>query len=57
VHTAPEVFEYRAIGITGRHPGRVEITGAVKPGERVVTEGAYTLVSAPPVSATARAKP
>ena len=56
VHTGPEVFEYRAIGITGRHPGRVEIAGAIKPGDRVVTEGAYTLVSAPPAIAAAGAK-
>lgn len=57
VHTAPEVFEYRPVGISGRHPGRVEISGDIKPGDRVVTEGAYTLISAAPVSAGAGVKP
>lgn len=47
VHTSPETFEYRPVGITSRYPGRVGITGDVKPGERVVTDGAYSLVSAP----------
>jgi len=50
VHTAPEVFEYRPVSITGRYPGRVGITDEVKPGERLTTEGSYTLVSAPPAS-------
>jgi len=51
IHTSPETFEYRPIGIAAHYPGRVGITGDVKPGERVVTEGAYSLISAPPVSA------
>jgi RND family efflux transporter MFP subunit len=51
VHSAPETFDYRPIGIVGRYPGRVAITGDVKPGDRVVTEGAYSLISAPPASA------
>lgn len=50
IHTAPEVFEYRPVSITGRYPGQVGITDEVKPGERLTTGGAYTLVSAPPAS-------
>ncbi len=53
IHTGAELFEYRAVGVAGRYGERVGIAGSVKPGERVVTEGAYTLVSAAPVSAPA----
>lgn len=53
VHIAPELFEYRAVAITGRYGGQLGIAGAVKPGERVVTEGGYTLVSAPPANVAA----
>ena len=57
VHTAPEVFEYRPVAIGARHPGRVEVRGEIKPGDRVVTDGAYTLVSAAPATAPAGTKP
>jgi multidrug efflux pump subunit AcrA (membrane-fusion protein) len=49
VHTAAEVFEQREVRILGRYGNRVGISGAVRPGDRIVVEGAQALVSAPPV--------
>ena len=55
VHTAAEVFEQRTVRIVGRYGTRVGIAGAVRPGDRIVVEGAQSLVSAPPVTTTASA--
>jgi multidrug efflux pump subunit AcrA (membrane-fusion protein) len=49
VHTAAEVFEQRAVRVMGRYGERVGIAGDVRPGDRIVVEGALALVSAPPV--------
>ena len=55
VHTAAEVFEQRSVRIVGRYGARVGIAGAVRPGDRIVVEGAQSLVSAPPVTTSAPA--
>jgi multidrug efflux pump subunit AcrA (membrane-fusion protein) len=55
VHTAPEVFEQRAVRIIGRYGSRLGVAGGIAPGERIVVEGAQSLVSAPPVQASAAA--
>jgi multidrug efflux pump subunit AcrA (membrane-fusion protein) len=55
VHPAAEVFEQRAVRIVGRYGNRVGISGAVRPGDRIVVEGAQALVSAPPVATNAPA--
>jgi multidrug efflux pump subunit AcrA (membrane-fusion protein) len=56
VHTAAELFELRPIALAGRYLDRVGIEGDVRDGERIVSEGAYSLVAAPaamaPVGAT-----
>lgn len=50
VHSGPEVFEQRPVRIVGRYVNRVGIAGAIRAGERIVVEGAQSLVSAPPVT-------
>lgn len=55
VHTAAEVFEQRTVRIVGRYGTRVGISGAVRPGDRIVVDGAQSLVSAPPVATSAPA--
>ncbi len=57
VHTGPEIFEYRPVGITGRYSGRIAVSGELNSGDRIVTEGAYTLVSAPLVSTPSAPNP
>ncbi len=47
VHTAAEAFELRSVAIAGRYENRVGITGDVRVGDRVVTEGAYSMIAAP----------
>lgn len=61
VHTAAELFELRPVALAGRYLDRVGIEGAVRDGERIVSEGAYSLVAAPaalaPAPATAAQAP
>lgn len=47
VHTGAELFELRSVALAGRYLDRVGIEGDVKVGERIVSEGAYSLVAAP----------
>ncbi len=47
VHTAAELFELRPVALVGRYLDRVGIEGEVHAGERIVSEGAYSLVAAP----------
>jgi multidrug efflux pump subunit AcrA (membrane-fusion protein) len=53
VHTAPELFELRPVAVGARYVDRIGITGDLKPGDRVVTQGAYSLIAAPPANAPA----
>lgn len=55
VHTAAELFELRPVALAGRYLDRVGIEGAVRDGERIVSEGAYSLVAAPAALAPAAA--
>ena len=62
VHTAAELFELRPVAMAGRYLDRVGIEGEVHAGERIVSEGAYSLVAAPtatlvPVPDTTKAVP
>lgn len=62
VHTAAELFELRSIALKGRYLDRVGIEGEVRAGERIVSEGAYSLVAAPasapsPKATTAKPAP
>ena len=50
VHTAPERFTAREVHVTANLGGRLVITGDLKPGERVVVAGGYSLLSSPVVS-------
>ncbi|MFN7143027.1 MAG: efflux RND transporter periplasmic adaptor subunit, partial [Myxococcota bacterium] len=45
VKTGPERFEAREVRLGGRAAGAWEILGGLAPGERVVTDGTYTLRS------------
>ena len=55
VHTAAEVFEQRPVRVVGRYGNRIGLCGRVRPGDRIVVEGAQALVSAPPVTVSASA--
>lgn len=55
VHTAAEVFEQHPVRVVGRYGTRVGLAGGVRPGDRIVVEGAEALVSAPPVTVAAGA--
>ncbi len=62
VHTKAELFELRPIALKGRYLDRVGIEGEVRAGERIVSEGAYSLVAAPasapsPKATTAKPAP
>ncbi len=53
VHTAAEVFEQRPVHVVGRYGNRIGLSGGVRPGDRIVVEGAQSLVSAPQVKVSA----
>jgi multidrug efflux pump subunit AcrA (membrane-fusion protein) len=62
VHTAAELFELRPVALAGRYLDRVGIEGEIHAGERIVSEGAYSLVAAPtatlaPAPAATKAAP
>lgn len=57
VHTGPEVFEQRSVHVVGRYVDRLGLSGMVRSGERIVVSGAQALVSAPPVTTAAPARP
>ncbi|MBI3182635.1 MAG: efflux RND transporter periplasmic adaptor subunit [Myxococcales bacterium] len=46
VHTAPEWFEPREVRLGRRDGAQVEVLAGLSPGERVVTEGAYSIRTA-----------
>lgn len=46
VKTGPETFEVRAVAVGPRGAGSVGITSGIRPGERVVVEGAMTVLMA-----------
>lgn len=47
VHTAPELFEFRPVGVGAKYLDRVGVSGDLKPGDRIVRQGAYSIVAAP----------
>lgn len=55
VHTAAELFELRPVALKGRYLDRVEVEGELRAGERIVSEGAYSLVAAPASGASPKA--
>lgn len=57
VHTAPEIFEFRAVSLGERYVDRIGVTGELKPGDRIVSQGAYSLVAAPPATSAAPPAP
>ena len=50
IHTAPELFEFRAVAVGAKYVDRVGVTGDLRPGDRVVKQGGYSIVAAPPAS-------
>lgn len=53
VHTAPELFEFRPVAVGAKYVDRVGVSGELKPGDRIVRQGAYSIVAAPPASGAA----
>lgn len=53
VHTAPELFEFRAVAVGAKYVDRVGVSGDLKPGDRIVRQGAYSIVAAPPAGSAA----
>lgn len=51
IHIAPEVFEFRPVQLGDTFGNDLSILQGVKPGERVVVIGAYSIVAAPTVAA------
>jgi multidrug efflux pump subunit AcrA (membrane-fusion protein) len=56
VHEQPEIFEMRPIKILGYYGDVVAVKGSLAEGERVVTTGAYELLSIPHLLAEERSK-
>ena len=52
-----ELFEFRAVSIGDKYVDLVGVSGDLEPGDRVVTQGAYSLVAAPPASTPTAAGP
>ncbi len=53
VHTGPELFEFRPVAVGAKYIDRVGVSGELKPGDRIVRQGAYSIVAAPPASSAA----
>lgn len=53
VHTAPEIFEFRPVQLGESYGSDVAVLQGVRPGERVVMAGAYSIVAAPSAPAAA----
>ena len=51
VHTGAELFELRPVAVGARYVDRIGVSGSLEPGDRVVTQGAYSLIAAPAASA------